>query len=112
MRIVLPLAAAALLAGCGSPTPAPAPTPTATAATGDTARVAALPPNLRAGVLLRAIRDAGQDCQQVVDQAQAPTDAGPPAWVATCQDKHRWVVSIAADGTATVIDANDVARQR
>jgi hypothetical protein len=109
-RFALPLLIASSLAGCGSPSPAPTPSPTSTAATGDTARIASLSPALRAGVLLRAIRDAGQDCQQVIAQAKAPVAGKPPAWVATCQDKHRWVVTIEPDGTANVIDADDVAR--
>lgn len=108
MRILAPAAllVCTLVAACGSPTPAPAPSPTATAATGDAARVTALAPPLRAGVLLRAIRDAGQDCQQVVAQAQLK----PAVWIATCQDKRRWVVTIGPNGNATVADANDVAR--
>lgn len=103
---------ASLLAACGSPEPQPAPSPTATVPTGQAATVAALPPRQRAGVLLRAIRDAGQDCQQVVDQASTRAPGRPPVWVATCQDRHRWVVAIAADGTATVTDADDLAKGR
>lgn len=105
-----PLALAILLAGCGSPTPAPAPSPTAAALAGDAAKVAALSDKQRAGVLLRAVRDAGQDCQQVVAQSRASAAGSPATWIATCQDQHRWVVSIAPDGTATVTDANAVAR--
>ncbi len=109
--ILLPLV---LLAACGQPSRDAAPananaTPTAG---GYDAKVAALPAAQRAGVLLRAIRDAGQDCQQVVDASRATTTGGPPAWVATCDDHHQWVVVVADDGSATVVDAKDVARQR
>lgn len=101
-----------LLAACGQPAPSPAPTATVPAADSYGAKVAALPEKLRAGVLLRAIRDAGQNCQAVVTAVAAGNAGGPPAWVATCDDKRRWVVAIADDGTATVVDAKDLASQR
>ena len=97
-----------LLAACGQPTPVPAPTATAAAANGYASKVAALSPRLRAGVLLRAVRDAGQDCQSVGDQKQV----APAAWLATCDGQRRWVVAIGGDGTATVVDAKDVAGGR
>ena len=31
------------------------------------------------------------------------------AWLATCDGQTHWVVAIGADGTATVVDAKDVA---
>ena len=109
MRIVL-LAPLVLLAACGQPAPSPAPTATAPASNGYGAKVAALPEKQRAGVLMRAIRDAGQNCQQVVEATAAGAAGAPPAWVATCDDKRQWVVAIADDGTATVADARDFAR--
>lgn len=111
MRPLLPLALVPL-AACGGPAaPAPAPTHTA-AASGYVAKVTALPDKQRAGVLLRAIRDAGRDCQAVVAQVPAGTQGTSGAWVATCDDKAHWVVQIADDGTATVADAREVERQQ
>lgn len=105
------LALTGLIAACGSPGDAPAgdiaaPSPTAT---GEdyVARVRALPDTQRNGVLFRAIRDAGEACQQVT--ASAERDAGGPAtWTATCEDGRRWIVAIESDGDARV--AGPVAR--
>ena len=110
MRLLLPAALlpALLLAGCGQPS-APAPAPTQTAS-GYVAKVRALSARQRDGVLLRAIRDAGRDCQGVIAQTPAETAGGSAAWLATCDDKVQWVVVIADDGTATVASARDVAR--
>ena len=110
MRQLL-LAPILLLAACGQPAREAVPANAAPAADGYAAKVAALPVRQRAGVLLRAIRDAGQDCQQVIEASRAAATGGPPAWVATCDDHRRWVVVVADDGTATVVAANDVARQ-
>ncbi len=100
----------ALLAGCDGP--APAPRPTAAAAAGYAAKVAALSDTLRAGVLLRAIRDAGQPCQKVVSAQPAGRSGAFPAWAVTCDDHGQWVVAIADDGTAIVANARDLARGR
>ena len=113
MRLLLPLAASLALAGCGGGGATPAPTPTATvSANGYVAKVRALPERQRAGVLLRAIRDAERDCQSVTAQTPAGTQGANAAWVATCDGRTHWVVQIADDGTATVVDAQDVARQQ
>jgi hypothetical protein len=111
MRLFL-LAPFALLAACGQPSPAPAPTATAAAANGYAAKVAALAPAQRAGVMMRAIRDGGQDCQKVVTVVPAGTGGTPQGWLATCDDQRQWVVAIADDGSATVANAKDVARHQ
>ena len=101
-----------LLAACGgTATPSPAPTATVSA-NGYVAKVRALPDKQRAGVLLRAIRDAGHDCQAVVAEQPATAQGASAAWVATCDDRAHWVVVIGDDGTATVADARDVVRGR
>jgi hypothetical protein len=112
MRPLLPLAVPLLLAGCGGGgTPAPAPTPTVSA-NGYVAKVRALSDKQRAGVLLRAIRDAGRDCQAVVAQTPAGTQGASASWVATCDNQAHWVVQIGDDGAANVADAQEVARQQ
>lgn len=105
MYRALPLAFLAALAACDNATPAPSPTPAASASSDAAARVAALPAAQRDGVLFRAIRDAGhQGCQQVTGSERAGTTA-PATWLATCDDGARWLVTIGADGTATVTGA-------
>jgi hypothetical protein len=96
-----------VLAGCGSGGGASdnAATPVAT---GDLVRrVEALNEKERAGVLFRAIRDAGRDCQGVVRSVVAPAAAGEahPGWVATCDDGGEWLVVLRANGMAVVSGA-------
>lgn len=114
MRI-LALTPLLVLAACGSgSTPAAVPTAGKTGAASDggyVAKVKALAPKQRAGVLLRAIRDADRPCQGVVAE-QAVASASGTAWLATCDDQGHWVVAIADDGTATVANAQDLAGGR
>lgn len=103
-----PLAAFILLAGCGQPAPAPAPKATAPAETGYIARVQALAPGQRDGVLFRAIQRApgGQTCQGVtLVEPRAPTKAGQPVWRVTCEGGAQWSVMLSDDGTALVTGA-------
>ena len=74
------------------------------------AKVAALSPGQRDGVLLRAIRDAGRDCQQVAKSQRIDPVAGAPAWAATCNDGGVWVVALNPGGIATVTNAADARR--
>ena len=103
------LAAAVTLAGCGSGG-GQAPADTAAAPDNYVAQVRALPAGQRDGVLLRAIRDAGRDCQQVTSSQAIPNIAGAPAWAATCTGGGVWVVAFNPGGVATVTSAADVPR--
>ena len=69
-------------------------------------QVAALSEGQRNAVFIRAIRDAGLDCQHV-DSAVA-VDAGfnLPTWRATCQGGGEYMVTIDPSGTALVQSAN------
>lgn len=102
--VVAPLA---MLAACGG-TPGgntAAATTNITGAQGDTAdAVEKLPEGQRTAVLLRAIRDAGQQCQTVTETVKVSTAGQPPAWQATCDTGKQWIVAIDAAGTATVTD--------
>lgn len=92
----------ALLAGCGSPTPVPAATNAAAPADTTAASIRTLPDGQRTAVFLRAIRDAGHDCQGVTKSAEVTANGSPPTWQATCQDGAQWLVAIGLDGAATV----------
>lgn len=86
---------AAALAGCHQPQPTPAPNVQAAANASDggdfAAQLAALPEASRNGVFMRAIGDAGYDCQKV-DSAKphAPVE-GRAAWAITCVHDVRYV---------------------
>lgn len=101
-------ASALSLAACGS---APDRDAAVNAAPADdyATRIRALPEGQRDAVLLRAIRDAGRDCQHVT-QSTAVAGTGPssgeaPAWSARCDDGAIWVVALNPGGVATVTGA-------
>lgn len=93
----LPLAAC----GGGSDTPvANTATPAAAATESEfQAKVSALEPAARNGVFIRAIRDAGLNCQEVTESAKAQKVG---MWSARCADGTGYAVQILPDGTATV----------
>jgi hypothetical protein len=107
--IVATLALPLPLAGCGSSTE-PAVANNTAMADDSVARVRALSPGQRDGVLLRAVRDAGRDCQQVIKSDAIPDVGDAPAWTATCDDGGVWVVAFNPGGVATVTNARDMAR--
>ena len=106
-RVPIIAALALPLAGCG---PASEPVATTNTTTPDdyVARVKALSPGQRDGVLLRAVRDAGRDCQQVTKSEAIPDVMGAPAWTATCDNGGIWVVALNPGGVATVTSAKDI----
>ena len=71
--------------------------------------VAALPDNQRDAMLIRAIRDAGLDCQGVTGARRVDTapgrPGGDPSYVAECIGGASYGVSIGRDGTAQVAAA-------
>lgn len=100
MRIllILPLA----LAACDTKPAAP---PAPQGPSDFQKQVAALDPAQRNALFIRAIRDAGHDCQGVTQSEAKPPVGGDPLWHATCSDKATYGVVIGRDGTATVIGA-------
>lgn len=93
------IALAAALAACGSED---APSPGAAVAAGLKSRIDALRPAARDALFLRAVRDAGHDCQRVVGSAYNGVHFGMPGWAARCSDGVDWLVMLRADGTALV----------
>ena len=102
--ILLPFVAAA----CNAPTADPQAN-VAAPANAYAARIAALPVGQRNGVLIRALRDADRDCQQVTESSVAGEIEGKPAWAATCDGRTQWVVAFGGDGVATIIGADAIA---
>jgi hypothetical protein len=64
-----------------------------------------MPEGQRNATLLRAIRDAGQDCQHVESSQLQGDRQGFPIWRARCGDGVEWSVIIANDGMAQVMPA-------
>lgn len=95
-----------LIAACsGSPTGNAMETTNTAAPAGNTAAtVENLPEGQRTAVFLRAIRDAGQQCQTVTRSQKVSTAGTTPTWQVTCDDGREWIVAIDAAGTATVAD--------
>jgi hypothetical protein len=72
-------------------------------------RIKALSPRLRQGVFLRAIRDSGEQCQEVTEESGIAAIEGNPAWAATCDRSTQWVIAIDKSGTAIVTKVSPAA---
>ena len=66
------------------------------------ARIDGLDDRQRDAVMLRAVRDARQDCQGVVGSAYSGMQFGMPSWVARCSDGRDWLVMLDKGGRAHV----------
>ena len=97
--------AAAACSGGGQNKAAPA----ANAAAPAGNQVAALSEGQRNAVFIRAIRDAGLDCQHVERSVQADSVRDMPVWRATCQGGAEYAIAIGADGTAQVLSETGTA---
>lgn len=69
------------------------------------ATVDALPEGQRNGVLFRAIRDAGQDCQSITGTRRIDDQPGVSGWAVVCDGRTGWAVALKPDGTAVVSKA-------
>lgn len=67
------------------------------------ARVIALPVGQRDIVFLRAIRDAGLDCQGVTKSERLADTGSTPTWRAVCTDGTAHLVQVTPGGTALVV---------
>lgn len=93
-----------LLAGCGDQR-AEETNRGAAAPSGDAAnQLAALPEGQRNGVFIRAIRDAGQECQHVESSVRAGEYEGNPVWSAQCAGGDSWTIVVTPDGTAQLVN--------
>ena len=98
--VIAALALAAAACG-GSGGNQAAPTANAPEPAGD--RVASLSEGQRNAVFIRAIRDAGLECQHVDRSVAAGTVQTLPVWRATCQGGAEYSIAITADGTAQIL---------
>ncbi|TPG43190.1 hypothetical protein EAH79_05130 [Sphingomonas koreensis] len=110
MPAIAPIVGAVLLAGChASVQPQNAAAPDA-AQDNYQQQIGALSDPARAGVFLRAIRDAGFDCQKVVSATTHAPINGQPTWIARCQQGKPYVLELQAGGilNVTPVAAADV----
>lgn len=93
------------LGACGDPAPAPK---AAATETGYIARVQALSPREREGVLFRAIQSGGgnRQCFEVTQvEPMPPAKGGEPSWRVTCSGGGQWLVTLGDNGIAQVTGA-------
>lgn len=69
-------------------------------------RLEDMPEATRNAVFIRAIRDAGRECQHVESSERAGEHQGFPVWNANCQDGGTWTIVVMNDGTAAVLNAD------
>lgn len=122
-RIVLPALVALVLGGCGSTGEGSGAANEATtvnaadaeanavgnAAGGENAQAAVLgmSDRQRNVVFIRALLDAGIECQSVVSSERLPDQDGKPLWRANCSDKRSHMISVTPDGTANIVSRTD-----
>ena len=107
MKSILAAGACLVLAACGG-------SPSTNDATASNAAVQsvngtnyvetirAMPEGQRRATFLRAIQDAKQQCQQVVEEKASEPADGNAAWGVRCEDGRGWLIAIAPDGNAKV----------
>jgi hypothetical protein len=72
------------------------------------ARLEAMPEAQRNAVFIRAIRDAGRDCQHVERSQRTGEINGAPAWTATCDNDVQWTIAIGRAGVAQVMSTAEL----
>lgn len=111
MRLKLTIAAAAALVlfGCNKSEQPAANNAVATNAAEPkvdyVAEIRGMSPPLRRGTFLRAIRDAGQPCQEVRKEYETEPVGGQASWSAECENGAQWIVIVQRDGNAKVTNA-------
>lgn len=72
-------------------------------------RIEALPEPQRLAVFANAVRDSGQDCQEVESAEPGGTYRDLPVWRATCRGGTTWTIVVGNDGVASVLNPNEAA---
>ena len=105
LRLAILAALATMSSACGR-NANPAPNATEAPATPENVidRIEALSDGQRNGVFIRAIRDAGLECQHVDWSTRSGTYEGMPVWTAACSRNQVWIIVVRADGTAQVLN--------
>jgi hypothetical protein len=69
--------------------------------------VAALSEGQRNAVFIRAIRDAGLECQHVESSTPAGTYRARPVWRATCRGNRQWTIVIGDNNDAQILNSDE-----
>jgi hypothetical protein len=115
-RMLLPALAGLVLAGCqpggeqndAANAAAAEPAGANSASAGNVqARVIAMSDRQRNVVFIRALLDAGINCQEVTSSERLPDRDGKPLWRANCSGGTAHMISITPDGTANIVSRTD-----
>lgn len=71
------------------------------------AQIDQLPEGQRNGVFIRAIRDAGEECQHVERSERSGENRGRPVWTAHCEGGGEYAIVIDEGGMAAVVNASE-----
>ena len=107
MKGICGVAVLILLAGCGPTKDADAPANAAGANVNYQQQLEAMPEGQRNAVFIRAIRDAGLDCQHVDGSTAAGVYRGMPVWNVRCSGGGNWTIVVADQGVAQILNASE-----
>lgn len=67
-----------------------------------------MPEGQRNATFIRAIRDAGRDCQHVTTSERVGDVEGVPTWNATCEDGAQWTIMLGRNGIVQIVDSAEL----
>jgi len=108
IRSVLPVLAVVLLAACDDGSPNNNVRNIKVPEGEYQARLLAMSEGERNAVFIRAIRDAGRNCQGVRQSAFEGDEVGRPVWSARCSDGSLWMIVIGRAGIAQVASYDEL----
>ena len=73
----------------------------------EASRLAALSSGQRNAVFIRAIRDAGLECQHVDWSEQTDSYRGMPVWIASCSRNQVWAIVVGQNGIAQILNPTE-----
>jgi len=108
MRFAAIAALAIIATACSRNDDAPQSRPVVTASANNVStQVSGLTDRQRNAVFIRAIRDAGLECQHVDWSTLYGTFRGMPVWTAACARNQVWVIVVRNDGVAQILNPTD-----
>jgi len=64
----------------------------------------------REAIFLRALKDAGIPCQWVDASNYLGTSLGNASWIASCDDRSQWLITVGANGVAQIMSLSNAKR--